>query len=171
MTNPVPLHRFPDIMSQYFHQAIARIGAIYGGEADKIWLGKPCSAGVVYRFLQFKGIGPKIATMAANILARDFKIPFEDYYSIDISPDVHIRRVFTRLELVPKLATVEELIYKARALSPEFPGLMDLPAWEIGRNWCKPKQPLCHECYVRSLCPTALKIEGGEEAWKDRGTS
>ena len=35
--------------------------------------------------------------MATNILARQFKIPMSDYYSVDISLDVHIQRVLKRL--------------------------------------------------------------------------
>jgi hypothetical protein len=54
-------------------------------------------------------------------------------------------------------ATVEQVIYKAKALHPEFPGMMDLPSWEIGRNWRKPRVPECNACYMRDLCPTAAK--------------
>src|SRR5262249_37716382 len=127
----------------------------YGGDASRIWAGCPPSAEVVYRFLEFDGAGPKIASMAANILARQFKIPFADYYSIDISADVHVRRVFARLGLCPSGATIEQLVYKERALHPEFPGMMDLPSWEIGRKWCRPRRPDCGTCYMRDLCPTA----------------
>jgi endonuclease III len=157
MTEPEPLHRFPDRMSQNFHDAIQVIAEDYGGDASKIWLGKPPSAEVVYRFLQFRGVGPKIATMATNILARDFKVPLSDYYSVDISADVHVRRVFRRLGLVGKDATVEELIYRARGLHPAFPGLLDLPAWNIGRNWCRPSAPLCGSCYMQEVCPSGLQ--------------
>jgi len=118
-----------------------------------IWSKKPSSAEVVYEFLQFDGVGPKIATMVANILTRELKIPFSDYYSIDISADAHVRRVFYRLGLIEKGASVEKIIYKARALNPEFPGLIDLPLWEIGRNWCRPKVALCNKCYLRDFCP------------------
>jgi len=93
--------------------------------------------------------------MAANILARDFKIPFADHYSIDISADRHIRRVFTRLGLTAANASLEQVIYKARTLHPRFPGMMDLPCWEIGRNWCKEHDPECSVCYMKDLCPTA----------------
>jgi endonuclease-3 len=115
---------------------------------------------VVYRFLEFDGVGPKIATMAANILAREFKIPLSDYSSIDNSADVHIRRVFARLHLCPPDASVEQIIYKAKALHPEFPGLMDLPIWELGRNWCKPNKPNCQKCYMSDLCPSASNRHG-----------
>lgn len=71
------------------------------------------SAEVVLRFLQFRGVGPKIATMATNILAREFKVPFADYYSVDVSADVHVRRVFHRLGLVRDSATLEDIIYCA----------------------------------------------------------
>ena len=100
----------------------------------QIWSNNPSSAKVVYEFLQFKGSGKKIATMAANILARQFKIPFSDYYSIDISPDVHILRVMRRTGLVDNNADLDSIIYKARELNPEFPGIIDFSCWEIGRT-------------------------------------
>jgi len=94
------LHRFPELMSRNFHAAIGHIRNSYGGDAGRIWRDSPSSAKVVFRFLQFKGVGTKIATMATNILARRFTIPFADYYSVDVSADVHVRRVFRRLGLV-----------------------------------------------------------------------
>ncbi len=154
MTKPESLHRFPEEMSNNLYQAIQRIKKEYDGDASGIWSNKPSSAEVVYRFLQFRGVGPKIATMAANILARDYKVKFSDCHSIDISADVHVKRVFNRLGLVPEKASTDEVIYKARALHPKFPGLMDLPTWEIGRNCCKPKQPICDDCYMGDLCPS-----------------
>jgi len=155
MSQPKPLHRFVDIMSGLFRSAIQRINRQYANNAARLWTGNPPSAEVVYRFLEFNGAGPKIASMATNILARDFKIPFADHFSIDISADVHIRRVFARLGLCAADATVEQVIYKAKALYPEFPGMMDLPCWEIGRNWCKARGPECSACYMKELCPTA----------------
>lgn len=110
MTQPEPLHRFVDKMSECFHLAVQRISNDYAGDASRIWTGRPSSAEVVYRFLAFNGVGPKIGSMAANILAREFKIPFADYFSIDISADVHVRRVFARLGLCSVNASV--LSYK-----------------------------------------------------------
>jgi endonuclease III len=156
MSQPEPLHRFVDTMSKYFYSAIQRISNKYSDDASRIWAGNPSSAEVVFRFLEFDGVGPKIATITANILARDFKIPFADHFSIDISADVHICRVFARLELSATDASVEQIIYKARALYPNFPGIMDLPCWEIGRNYCKASNPDCGACYMNDLCPTAI---------------
>lgn len=156
MTQPEPLHRFVDKMSEFFHSAVQRIINDYAGDAARIWMGRPSSAEVVYKFLTFDGVGPKIGSMAANILAREFKIPFADYFSIDISADVHVRRVFARLGLCTADASTEQVIYKAKALHPEFPGIMDLPCWEIGRNWCKSHRAECSGCYMNDLCPTAV---------------
>ena len=157
MTNPKPLHRFSGKMSREIYGAIQRIRIKFNGDASLIWSNSPSSAQVVYEFLQFEGIARKIATMAANLLARHFKIPFKDYYSIDISADVHVRRVFYRVGLIEKGTSVEKtidrIIYKARSLNPKFPGLIDSPVWEIGHNWCKPKKPLCGKCYLQDICP------------------
>ena len=157
MTHPEPLHRFVDKMSGFFQSAVQRISTDYVGDAARIWKGRPSSAEVVYRFLTFDGVGPKIGSMAANILAREFKIPFADYFSIDISADIHVRRVFARLGLCAANASTEQVIYRAKALYPEFPGMMDLPCWEIGRNWCKSRTPACAGCYMSDLCPTAVE--------------
>ena len=158
MTKPTPLHRLGKAVSAPLYMAIRLIRDRYEGDAARIWEGQPSSAMVVYRFLEFSGIGPKIATMAANILARHFKIPMSDHHSIDISADVHIRRVFTRLGLVERNCPLESIVYRARALHPEFPGLLDLPCWEIGRKWCMPRVPLCESCPMHELCPTAANL-------------
>lgn len=151
------LHRFNDIMAHNFYVAILRIHERYNDDASNIWEVNPKSATVVRRFLQFRGVGIKIASMAVNILARDFKIPMADKLCIDISPDVQVRRVFTRLGLIDKNATNDEIIYCARELNPEYPGVFDVSAWEIGRNWCRPTNPNCVGCRLDACCPKILQ--------------
>jgi len=149
------LHRFNDIMAENFYLTIQKIHNSYNDNASNIWKGKTRSATVVKRFLGFRGAGIKIATMAANILAREFKIPMKDYICIDISPDVHVKRVFKRLGFISEDASNDELIYSARELNPDYPGIFDLSCWYIGRNWCRPKNPDCNNCYLNKYC---LKI-------------
>lgn len=146
------LHRFNKTMAEIFYKAVLKIRNDYNNDASEIWRNNPSSASVVYKFLEFKGSGIKISTMAANILARQFKIPFSDYYSIDISPDVHIKRVMKRIGYVPENSDNDMIIYKARELNPEFPGIIDFSCWEIGRNWCRPNNPDCKNCIVRNDC-------------------
>ncbi len=155
MTKPRSLHRFAEDMSRNFYDAIQLIGSNWGGDASRIWTNKPSSAQVVYRFLQFRGVGPKIATMAANILARNLKVPFSDYFSIDISVDVQVRRVFWRLGLSERNESIDSITYLARSLNPEFPGLLDSPAWNLGRNYCLETEPNCSKCPMskKHLCP------------------
>lgn len=150
MTKPEPLHRYSQKMAKIFYAAVKRIDKYYKGDASKIWTGKPSSADVVFRFLEFKGVGPKIGSMAANMLARDFKIPFSDYININISPDRHVKRVFYRLGLCDE--DDNQVIYKARALNPIYPGVLDFPCFEIGREWCKKSSPKCSDCYMNDLC-------------------
>lgn len=147
------LHRFNDTMGSVFYKTVQRIQCEYAGDASQIWSCNPSSASVVYRFLQFDGVGIKIATMATNILARQFRIPFSDYYSIDVSPDIHVRRVMQRYGLIYSNATNDSIIYKARELCPDFPGIIDFSLWEIGRKWCRPNAPDCKNCILADECP------------------
>jgi hypothetical protein len=154
--NQKRLHRFNDTMAEIFHLALVDLNKKYQGIASNIWNNKPSSATVVYRFLEFRGSGIKISTMAANILARQFRVSFSDNYSIDISPDVHVIRVMKRMGLVPKDASNDMIIYKARELNPEFPGVIDFSCWEIGRTWCHPQLPNCNECIIQVECKKVL---------------
>jgi len=152
--NENKIHRFNDLMAEVFYKGVQLIQSKYNGDASKIWTGTPSSATVVLRFLEFHGCGIKIATMATNILARQFKVPFSDYYSIDVSPDIHVKRVMYRLGLTSSEETSnDEIIYKARELNPEFPGIIDSPLWDIGRTTCRPTNPKCEECKLKSVCP------------------
>ena len=144
-------------MADVFYSAVQRIAEEYSGNASRIWRDKPSSATIVRRFMEFNGAGQKIATMGPNILVRDMKISVSDKYSIDISVDAQIRRTFKRLGLVRENASNEELIYRARELNPEYPGIFDLSLWEIGREWCRPQGPECVKCYLNDLCPTAAE--------------
>jgi endonuclease III len=146
------LHRFNEVMGKNSYLAIRKIHNNYQDDASNIWKGNPRSATVVRRFLEFNGVGIKIATMAANILARDFKVPMEDYINIDVSPDIHVMRVFKRLGFISKDASNDELIYCARELNPMYPGIFDLSCWEIGRSWCRPIKPICEKCYLNDYC-------------------
>jgi len=150
--NTKKLHRFNNPMSEVFYSAIQDIINKYDGNASNIWANKPSSPTVVCRFLEFKGCGIKIATMAANILARQFKIKFSDFYCIDISPDVHIRRVMKRLGYLANTSDINMVIYKAREICPTFPGIIDFSCWEIGREFCHPSKPKCDKCPVEKEC-------------------
>ena len=145
-------HRFNDVCATNFYNAVHRIKDEYDGNASNIWSDNPSSATVVSRFLEFDGAGIKIATMAANILARQFKIPMSDYYSIDISPDVHVQRIIKRLGYLSNQATLNQVIYKAREINPEFPGLIDFTCWKIGREYCHPNNPECTSCPLKNEC-------------------
>ena len=144
-------HRFNEQYAIEFYNAIQKIKNDYNGDASKIWAGNPSSSLVVYRFLEFDGVGPKIATMAANILVRDFKIPMKDHYSIDISPDTHVKKVMKRLGFINE-EDGNLVIYKAREINPKFPGMFDLACFGIGRKYCHRTNPNCEECCMNDLC-------------------
>lgn len=149
------LHRFNDLISKYFYSAIRKIHNDYNDDASNIWKYNPKSATLIKRFLQFEGAGIKIATMAANILVREFKIKLDDYYSIDILPDVHLKRIFKRIGLFLKKSD-NELIYAARELYPEYPGIFDLSSWKIGRNSFYSRNPDCQNCYLFNYFPKII---------------
>ena len=145
--------RMPTEMAEVLRRGVLRIADVYHGNAAEIWVSSPSSATVVRRFLEFYGVGPKIATMAANILVRTFKVPFSDYHYVDISADSHILRVMARLGFVD-LGTKNSalFIYSAREANPEFPGVFDKVLWDIGKEVCGLTDPSCGKCRLADLC-------------------
>lgn len=146
------LHRFNDSMSEIFYNAVQRIDNVYNGDASLIWAGNRSSAEIIYRFLCFKGSGVKIASMATNLLHRIFGIQYSDYTALDISPDIHIRRVMYRLGLIDNMEDINLVIYKARSIYPEYPGILDECLWDMGRKFCHQTDPTCVECELKDIC-------------------
>ena len=94
--------------------------------------------------------------MAVNTLVRDYGIEISDMSGIDISYDVHVRRVFLRTGLV-KRDRESDMVLVARKLIPNYPGALDLPAWKIGRRYCHLRKPDCNHCWMKEVCPK-LKV-------------
>ena len=148
------LHRYPEKAASEMIDALERIKTVYGGNASKIWKPRKSAVEVIPAFLDFKGIGPKIANMAVKILDRYFNFPGKQF--IDISVDTHVRRVFGRTGLVENSDLGPEhnhrVVYKARELHSKYPAVLDTAAWSIGINYCHPKTPNCKSCPLKSLC-------------------
>ena len=160
------LHRFNEVVAGRFYEAIQKIHNEYADDASNIWKNSPKSADVVSRFRAFEGAGEKIATMAPNILFRRFKVPFADLCGIDISPDVHIRRVFKRMGYVEgglsNSRTNRLVIKKARELYPDYPGIFDIGCWHVGKDFCHPKKqgnPECEKCPLTGECKKMINME------------
>jgi uncharacterized HhH-GPD family protein len=160
--DPEPAHRYPEKMAVVLSRATERIVSHFEGDASRIWKGRPTSATLVRRLLEFHGAGPKIATMAGNILVRDFKVVLSDTRFIDISADVHVRRVMARLGFVEQGSGPNVVVYAARDLNPDYPGIFDGQVWRIGHDLCRPKTPMCSNCELADLCSHACRARGDD---------
>lgn len=148
-------HRLPATMAKSFELAIKKIQTDYDGNAADIWNDKPSSAVIIKRLREFNGVGQKIAAMTAQILKRGFGIEYADRTNLDLAIDVHTKRVMKRLGLVTETATKKEILSKAREMNPDFPGIFDLPLWNIGRDFCHETKPKCKKCQLKKLCTFA----------------
>ncbi|MBT3268876.1 hypothetical protein HN371_17125 [Candidatus Poribacteria bacterium] len=163
MLYPTRLHRF-EYMGDRLYSAIQRVHRVYGDDASRIWAGSPSSTAIEKRFREFDGVGPKIASMATNILARSFNVPMSDRSGIDISIDSHVIRVMPRLGLEEEGADAETLRNVARALNPEYPGVFDIALWDLGRSVCGSSKPDCPSCELRDVCPTGRGLRPAQPA-------
>ncbi len=143
--------RFPNNMASWIISAARKVNREYYGRADNIWNDNPLTSDLQNRFNSFEGISQKKASMATNILARDFRIPVRHYSGVDISVDQHVIRVFNRLGLTEDPSGAD-IVERARELHPDFPGELDLPVWEVGRTHCHPSNPECGNCQFDAIC-------------------
>ncbi len=101
----------------------------------------------------FHGVGVK----TANILLL-FCFGFPAF-----PVDTHILRVTKRLGLVPPPATLAKA---ALSLEPRIPPGEHMPLHlnliRLGREVCRPRNPLCPSCPLLSLCPEGLRRTGGK---------
>jgi uncharacterized HhH-GPD family protein len=146
------LHRFIHLVPNWFIDAALIVLDTYDGDTARLWSDEPTATELRRRLEVFPGIGQKKAAMAVEILARDLHIPIRHLSGSDVAYDVHLRRVFLRTGLADH-DDVHEMVAAARAVYPERPGALDLPAWDVGRRWCRPTQPDCPTCPLNIACP------------------
>jgi len=127
MTEPTALHRHPRKVAEFILDSSRLLVQRYEGDVSRIWADSPRTQDIQSRLEAFHGIGQKKASMATNILVRDYSVPVKDRRGIDVSGDVHVLRVFWRTGLTHDPAA-DEVVEAARELHPEYPGSLDLPA-------------------------------------------
>lgn len=155
------LHRFKHTLPRWISAAAAKLLAEYEGDASRIWAPGSHVLDVSERLSAFPGIGRKKAAMAVEILMRHFGIALAGAECGGVAYDVHVRRVFLRSGLAEE-DTPEAIGAAAARACPEAPGTLDLPAWLVGREWCRPKAPDCERCPVAAGCArlTAIQVVG-----------
>jgi len=129
------------LVFEQFHENVA-----------SIWQGRE-PLRVVQILERIWGIGPGIAHMIVRILIDEFGYNpgREGLSQIDVKPDIHVVRIFYRTGLILERSG-SACVEAARQLYPKFPGVLDWPAWEIGRTWCHDHNPECVDCPLYSVC-------------------
>jgi len=145
------LHRFKETLPRWIVAAAQQLLSEYGGDAASIWPEGTHVVEVTERLSQFKGIGRKKAVMAVEILTRHFGVQLQGRECGQVAYDVQVRRVFLRTGLAEE-DSLQAIETAAREACPEAPGTLDLPAWLIGRDTCRPRRPLCDECRLGEVC-------------------
>jgi len=158
---PPMLHRFKETLPRWISAASGRLLEEYGGDAARIWSAGSRVLDVTERLSAFEGIGRKKAVMAAEILTRHLGVELEGRECGQVAYDVQVRRVFLRSGLVDEDSR-EAIEAAAADACPEAPGTLDLAAWLIGRQTCRPKVPLCDACRLGRVCPRLVtrNVEG-----------
>lgn len=101
----------------------------------------------------------KKANLAILLLAREFKVKFDDMRLLDVALDSHIKRVLLRsgyFNTSTKEGTAE-FNSALREVHPNFPALLGTPLWYIGRHFCTIAQPKCKTCPVSKWCLKLLR--------------
>ena len=154
------LHRYVNNMPSWIVAAADRVVRDYQGDASRIWSDHPTAEKLQGRLLAFEGIGPKKAAMAVELLERHLGVPIRMMEGSDIAYDIHVRRVFLRTGLADR-DDPGHMIAVARELHPARPGMLDDPAWRIGKLWCHAREPECSDCRIAHACPKLIDRAAG----------
>lgn len=149
------LHRYR-YMADYCHQAMCRIRDEWGGSAASLHNDEPSGGEFLRRVLTFRGMGAKVAGLYCRLAVLSHgAVLWNMYAGLDISPDRHVIRVMTRLGLVAEDATPQDIINKARELSPFAPVEWD-GLFIVGLDYCHANDPECHirKCPLARVCGT-----------------
>jgi uncharacterized HhH-GPD family protein len=154
---PPKLLPFVENMSGWVISVARIVCEEYHGDAAAIWDGNLPAHILQERLARLPGIGPKKAAMAVQMLGRDFGVPIRDLSGSEIAYNVHARRVLLRTGL----AQVDELDHVhavVRDADPTRGAGIGLPAWKIGRTWCRAERQWCDSCPVTDGCPKRINV-------------
>lgn len=163
IARPPSLHRYVENVPRWVVSAAQQVLDVYGGDAEAIWHDEPTAVELGERLRAFDGIGQKKAAMAVEILERDRGVVVRELSGSDVAFDVHIRRVFLRTGLADT-DDLDHVVEQGRLAHPDRPGAIDLPAWDIGRRWCRPRNPDCAACPLTAACPRLIHRADGVRA-------
>ena len=126
-----------------------------GGSLSLAWMSRAKDEEVVTFLTTLPGVGPKTA---ACVLAFSLERPA-------LPVDTHVFRVAKRLGLLSERADAvrahDEL---HRLVSPRIRVRLHVAMIRHGRTTCRAGRPLCRDCPVHDLCPTAPLYLGGRTA-------
>jgi uncharacterized HhH-GPD family protein len=148
---PPQLHRFVTVMPDWLVQTAEIVLAGYGGHAERLWHDEPTAMELSRRLEEFPGVGPKRAATAVEILARDLGVPLRPLSGNDVARHPDLRRVFLRTGLA-RQDEVSHMVAVSGTLDRSRPAVVGVPAWDIGRRWCRPADPDCPACPLRAVC-------------------
>ena len=125
----------------------------FSGDAEAIWKDRKASE-VKETFLSVYGVGNGIANLALILIESAYGVTFSDldHTQMDIKPDVHTTLVLYRLGVAPRVDQ-KDAISAARVLNPSYPAQVDTALWFIGREFCRPSNPVCFQCPMHDICP------------------
>jgi endonuclease III len=96
--------------------------------------------------------------MAVLLLARNYGLlgGKKSLSQLDVKPDIHVMRVFRRCGFIAESSKPKDAIHAAQRLHSKFPAALDAPAYNIGKHWCRPRNPKCLECPIGTVCAKSL---------------
>lgn len=157
------LHRLPPRMTKSIGAVSRLLVERYDGNVENVWADGLSVRELKARLDGLPGLGEKLVNMTIAILVKDFGRSFTGWTDADIAVDRHVARVFLRTGLVgpsarPRVALrvadlKEPVVRSARELHPSYPVALDLPAYWVGKQWCKAGAPDCTRCPLRTACP------------------
>jgi len=130
---------------------LAEIAARGDDSLDLGWMRDAPSSRVLDYLLTLPGVGPKTA---ACVLAFSLERPA-------LPVDTHVHRVARRLGFYDEHTdAVRAHEVMARAVPASLRITMHMGLIRLGRRICKPGRPLCEDCPLQDLCPTAPGVLG-----------
>ena len=131
---------------------LRRIRDREGGSLDLSWMRRATSSEVRDYLTSLPGVGPKTA---ACVLAFSLGRPA-------LPVDTHVFRVARRLGWVPPEVDADRAHgVMEDVVPPRLRVKMHVGLIRLGREICRAGRPVCEECPVADLCPTAPLFLGG----------